>query len=75
MGFLFEFLASLGKTVFLLPCGAILYASAELWRLDLFQQGIFIVWMVTGIGLPAFLIAGRRFFRFIGGNQGLGLRA
>ena len=74
MGFLFEFLASLGKTLLLLPCGAILYASAELWRLDLFQQGIFIVWMVTGIGFPVLLIAGRRFFRFIGGSGGLGLR-
>jgi len=74
MGFLFESLASLGKTVFLLPCGAILYASAELWRLDLFQQGIFIVWMVIGIGFPAFLIAGRRFFGFVRGSQGTGVQ-
>jgi hypothetical protein len=56
MGFVFEALASLGKTIFLLPCGAILYGSAELWRLDLFHQGTFIVWFVVGIGLPAFLI-------------------
>jgi len=65
MGFLFEFLASLGKTIFLLPCGAILYASAELWRLDLFHQGIFIVWMVVGIGLPSIVIAYRRLFSFV----------
>jgi hypothetical protein len=64
MGFLFEFLASLGKTIFLLPCGAILYASAELWRLDLFHQGIFIVWMAIGIGLPSVVIACRRLFTF-----------
>ena len=57
MGVVFEALASLGKTIFLLPCGAILYGSAELWRLDLFQQGTFIVWFVIGIGLPAFLFA------------------
>ena len=74
MGFVFEFLRSLGQTAFLLPCGAILYASAELWRLDLFQQGIFVVWMVTGIGLPVFLLAGQRFFRFLGGTEGIGVR-
>jgi hypothetical protein len=66
MGFLFETLASLGKTIFLLPCGAILYASAELWRLDLFRQGIFIVWMVFGIGFPAFLLACGHLFKFVG---------
>ncbi len=64
MGFLFEFLASLGRTVFLLPSGAILYASAELWRLDLFHQGIFIVWMVVGIGFPVFLLVVR--YRVVG---------
>jgi len=74
MGFLFEVLASFGKTIFLLPCAAILYASAELWRLDLFQQGIFIVWMITGIAFPAFLVAGRRLFRFIAGSEGSGLQ-
>lgn len=66
MGFVFEALASLGKTFFLLPCGAILYGSAELWRLDLFHQGIFIVWFVMGIGLPLFLIGGRRVLSFMG---------
>jgi hypothetical protein len=64
MGLVFEALASLGKTIFLLPCGAILYGSAELWRLDLFQQGTFIVWFVIGIGLPALLIGGQRLFAF-----------
>lgn len=53
MGFIFSALASLGKTIFLLPCGAILYASAEIWRLDLFQQGTFIVWFAIGTGVPA----------------------
>ena len=67
MGFVFEALRSLGRTIFLLPCGAILYGSAELWRLDLFRQGIFIVWFVIGIGLPAFLILYQRLFGFIGG--------
>jgi hypothetical protein len=67
MGFVFEALRSLGRTIFLLPCGAILYGSAELWRLDLFRQGIFIVWFVIGIGLPAFLMVGQRLFGFIGG--------
>jgi hypothetical protein len=66
MGFLFETLASLGKTIFLLPSGAILYASAELWRLDLFRQGIFIVWMIFGIGFPSFLFACRRLVQFGG---------
>jgi len=56
MGAVFRFLTSLGKTYFLLPCGAILYASSELWRLDLFQQGLFIVWFVIGIGLPASIL-------------------
>lgn len=67
MGFVFEALRSLGRTIFLLPCGAILYGSAELWRLDLFRQGIFIVWFVIGIGLPAFLMVCQRLFGFIGG--------
>jgi hypothetical protein len=52
MGLFFSWLFSFGKTIFLLPCGAILYASAELWRLDLFQQGIFEVWFIMGIGVP-----------------------
>ena len=61
MGFMFMWLSSLGKTAFLLPCGAILYGSAELWRLDLFQQGIFIVWFVMGIAVPGvFLLFGKR---------------
>jgi hypothetical protein len=64
MGFVFQALASLGKTVFLLPCGAILYASAELWRLDLFHQGLFIVWFVFGVGLPASIYALRSLFAF-----------
>ncbi len=71
MGFVFEFLASFGKTVFLLPCGIILYGSAELWRLDLFHQGIFIVWFVMGIGLPVFLIGGRRLLVILGGGGGM----
>jgi hypothetical protein len=62
MGFMFSWLASFGRTSFLLPCGAILYGSAELWRLDLFQQGIFIVWFVMGIGVPGILlILGKRY--------------
>lgn len=65
MGLVFEALASLGETIFLLPCGAILYGSAELWRLDLFQQGAFIVWFVIGIGLPALLIGSQRLFAFV----------
>lgn len=65
MGFTFQVLASAGKTIFLLPCGAILYASAELWRLDLFQQGTFIVWFVFGIGVPAFFISIRKLFGLI----------
>jgi len=61
MGFMFSWLVSFGRTSFLLPCGAILYGSAELWRLDLFQQGIFIVWFVLGIAIPvAFLLFGKR---------------
>jgi hypothetical protein len=60
MGFLFSWLTSFGKTCFLLPCAAILYACAELWRLDLFQQGIFIVWLAGGIGVPALSLLFRR---------------
>ena len=61
MGFMFSWLSSFGRTSFLLPCGAILYGSAELWRIDLFRQGIFIVWLVAGIGVPAIsLLLGKR---------------
>jgi hypothetical protein len=69
MGFVFEFLVSFGKTFLLLPAGAILYASAELWRLDLFHQGIFIVWFVVGLGLPAFLIGCKWLFAFTMGGS------
>ncbi|RXH58442.1 hypothetical protein [Granulicella sibirica] len=55
MGIVFRTLIALGKTYFLLPCGAILYASSELWRLDLFEQGTFIIWFVVGIGVPLFV--------------------
>jgi hypothetical protein len=65
MGFVFEALLSLGRTVFLLPCGAILYGSAELWRLDLFHQGGFIVWFVIGIGVPAFVLFAKYIGRYI----------
>ena len=57
MGFIFSWLSSFGRTSLLLPCGAILYASAELWRLDLFGQGIFIVWFIAGVGVPAISLA------------------
>jgi hypothetical protein len=70
MGLAFEAMASLGKTIFLLPCGAIMYGSAELWRLDLFHQGVFIVWFVIGIGLPTLLIGGQRFFAFVSSRSG-----
>jgi|SRR5579871_1549887 len=52
MGFTFEALMCPGKTIFILPSGAILYASSELWRLNVFEQGIFLVWFIIGIGLP-----------------------
>jgi hypothetical protein len=54
-GVLFGFFRGLGKTAFLLPCAGLLYAAAEFWRLDLFRQGIFIVWMIFGISIPAIL--------------------
>lgn len=60
MGFIFSALASLGKTIFLLPCAAILYGAAEIWRLDLFQQGTFIVWFVVGAGVPAAFLLMKR---------------
>jgi hypothetical protein len=66
MGFTFEALMALGNSIFLLPCGAILYASAELWRLDLFQEGTFIVWFVIGIGLPASLISLEHLWKMTG---------
>jgi hypothetical protein len=66
MGFVFGCLVSRGKTIFLLPAGAVLYGSAELWRLDLFHQGIFIVWFVVGIGLPVLLIGCRCVLTFLG---------
>jgi hypothetical protein len=61
LGLIFSRLVSFGRTIFLLPCCAILYGSAELWRIDLFQQGIFIVWFLMGIGVPAvFLLFSER---------------
>jgi hypothetical protein len=52
VGAIFSLLKSYGRTALLLPCGAILYACSELWRIDLFRQGIFIVWFVFGILIP-----------------------
>ena len=60
MGFVFGACARSGRTVLLLPCGAILYASAELWRLELYSQGIFKVWLGMGLLVPAaFLLVPR----------------
>lgn len=52
MGFIFGVCSRNGRTAFLLPCGAILYASAELWRLELYSQGIFKVWLIMGLLVP-----------------------
>ena len=57
IGGLFSWLFSFGKTTFLLPCGAMLYGSAELWRVDLFQAGRFKVWIIMGISIPILLLA------------------
>jgi hypothetical protein len=54
-GFLFTALQRYGRSTFLLPCGAILYASSELWRLDLFRQGIFLVWFGVGFAVPVLM--------------------
>ena len=65
MGFVFSLMSSFGKTAFLLPCGAILYASSELWRLNMFSQGIFITWFVCGLAVPLFLILTRKIRRLL----------
>lgn len=54
-GLIFTHLVAKGRTIYLLPCGAILYAAADLWRINFFGQGIFMVLMVVGIGVPWFL--------------------
>jgi hypothetical protein len=54
-GFVFSLLVAKGKTMYLLPCGAVLYSAADLWRINFFGQGIFIVLMVIGTGVPWFL--------------------
>jgi hypothetical protein len=54
-GSVFSLLVAKGATMYLLPCGAILYASSELWRLNLFGQGIFATWMVVGLAVPFLL--------------------
>ena len=66
-GFLFAGLQRFGRTMFLLPCAAILYASSELWRLDLFRQGIFLVWLGGGIVLPLLMssVPNFRLFRHV----------
>jgi capsular polysaccharide biosynthesis protein len=51
-GFLFAGLQGYGRSTLLLPCTAVLYASSELWRLDLFRQGIFLVWLGAGLAVP-----------------------
>jgi hypothetical protein len=51
-GFVFSLLVAKGSTMYLLPSGAILYSSSELWRLNLFAQGIFMTLMVIGLGVP-----------------------
>ena len=54
-GLIFSMLVAKGRTVYLLPCGVILYAASDLWRVDLFGQGIFITLLVIGIGVPGVL--------------------
>jgi hypothetical protein len=65
MGLVFEVFLSMGRTVFLLPAGAILYGSAELWRLDLFQRGTFVTWFVVGIALPLGAVSCRAFLDLV----------
>jgi hypothetical protein len=60
VGLLFGYLRALGQTAFLLPCAALLYGSAEFWRLDLFRQGIFLVWLFAGITVPIALMLLRK---------------
>ena len=41
--------------------GELLYLNnGEIWRLDLFQQGTFIVWFVIGAGVPAAVLLVKR---------------
>lgn len=54
-GFGFAVLRRYGRSMLLLPCAAILYASSELWRLDLFRQGIFLTWLTGGVLVAVFL--------------------
>jgi hypothetical protein len=56
IGCAFSLMRSFGRTAFLLPCGAILYGSSELWRVAIFNQGIFITWLVCGLAVPTFVI-------------------
>ncbi|HWJ36332.1 MAG TPA: hypothetical protein VNR70_13765 [Steroidobacteraceae bacterium] len=72
-GFLFASLQRYGRSALLMPCTAILYASSELWRLDLFRQGIFFVWLGCGLAMPiifAFLPKLRVFGRPLGASHG-----
>ncbi len=57
---LFSYFRRYGRTALLLPCCAILYACSELWRLDLFRQGIFIVWLGMGCIVPITIGLARR---------------
>ena len=52
MGAVFAYCEKKGESGYLFLCGAILYASSEIWRLNLFGQGIFIVWFFCGIICP-----------------------
>ena len=56
-GFVFTRLVAKGATIYLLPAGSILYASAEIWRLNFFGLGIFMVLIVVGMGVPWFVSA------------------
>ena len=56
-GFVFTRLVAKGATIYLLPAGSILYASAEIWRLNFFGLGIFMVLIVVGMGIPWFVSA------------------
>jgi hypothetical protein len=54
-GAIFAYCKRHADSSLILPCATILYASSEFWRVDVFEQGIFFVWLVLGLSMPFFL--------------------
>jgi hypothetical protein len=56
------YLARYSETYFAVPAGSIMYAFAEIWRIDMFSQGFFLTILLSTVAVPLALSVTFNFF-------------